>query len=454
MMAPLPTPSHIADRPELPRVRLEVRAPSGRAVTYEVGADDFLIGGSAGCDLRLPASNLPPVICQISRKSDSVRVRRLTPVLTVLLNGNPLPANTTTPVSSGDVLSLDGIEITVAVQQSAAATIVVPKFVPLEVEPTRVLSTSADAAEGERKLNERKRLLDAEEAARREEWTRRDAELIRRARDLDRQTEELESDRVLWYCRRQEIEQELERQRSALGITGVQKTDLDAEASRAVEGRTLRARERLLKEYQDRRDELSRQQDDLRAADARLQADRHNLDSELERRLTAERTGIESVAGDVVAKARAEAAEILRQAEAESARRRAELASELVDHEPRLRDLNDQKAEIVGTSRELARQRELLATDREVFDKSRATFEAHQAAETERLMTWENILVDRAADVTRRTNTVNDDRTALDHDRVQFQEDLVRLERRTAAIERRSGDRNALTRRGKFGWNS
>ena len=31
-----------------------------------------------------------------------------------------------------------------------------------------------------------------EEVARREEWKRQDAELIRRARDLDRQTEELE----------------------------------------------------------------------------------------------------------------------------------------------------------------------------------------------------------------------------------------------------------------------
>ena len=52
MMAPLPTPSHANDRPESPWVRLEVRVASGLPVTYEVGADDFLIGGSAGCDLR------------------------------------------------------------------------------------------------------------------------------------------------------------------------------------------------------------------------------------------------------------------------------------------------------------------------------------------------------------------------------------------------------------------
>ena len=66
-----------------------------------------------------------------------------------------------------------------------------------------------------------------EEVARREEWKRQDAELIRRARDLDRQTEELEADRVLWYRRRQEIEQELEQQRAAAGLTGMRKADLD-----------------------------------------------------------------------------------------------------------------------------------------------------------------------------------------------------------------------------------
>src|SRR5438093_5394701 len=103
MMAPLPTPSPSADRPELPRVRLEVRAASGRPVTYEFGADEFLVGAAGGCDLRLPAADLPPVVCQFARKSDGVRVRRLTPVLPVLLNGKPLPANAPTAVRSGDV---------------------------------------------------------------------------------------------------------------------------------------------------------------------------------------------------------------------------------------------------------------------------------------------------------------------------------------------------------------
>ena len=132
MMAPLPTPSHAEERPELPRVRLDVRAASGRTIGYEVGAADFLIGGSPGCDLRLPAANLPPIICQISRKSDGIRVRRVTPLLPVLLNGSPLAANATTPVASGDVLTVAELEIAVVVPEQPYH--LVPRFVPIEAE--------------------------------------------------------------------------------------------------------------------------------------------------------------------------------------------------------------------------------------------------------------------------------------------------------------------------------
>src|SRR5213078_962979 len=100
MMAPLPPPP--PDRPELPRVRLEVRTGSGRSVSYEVGSDEFLIGGACWCYLRLPVPDLPPVVCQLTRKSDGVKIRRLAPGLPVLLNGHPLPSNTASTVSDAD----------------------------------------------------------------------------------------------------------------------------------------------------------------------------------------------------------------------------------------------------------------------------------------------------------------------------------------------------------------
>ena len=205
------------------RVRLDVRSGSGRPVSYEVGSDEFLIGGANGCDLRIPAPNLPPVICQIIRKSDGIRVRRLTPLLPVLLNEVQLPANTPTPVNSGDTLSISGLEITVAIEFSG---FIVPKFVPVEsemiAEPPPPPSVSPILPAEYRKLDERRRQLESEEASRREEWKHKDEELIRRAHDLDRQTEDLESDRVIWYRRRQELERELEKaNRTLLGPAAV-----------------------------------------------------------------------------------------------------------------------------------------------------------------------------------------------------------------------------------------
>ncbi len=464
MMAPLPTPSHAADRPELPRVRLDVRAASGRPVSYEVGADEFLIGGAGGCDLRLPVPNLPPVVCQLTRKADGVRVRRLTPVLPVQLNGKALPANVTTALNSGDTLALAGIEITVHIQESA---VIVPKFVSLDDAPAvpappPLPRSATDYSEEYRKLDERKQQLDAEAAARREELSRRDAELIRRARDLDHQTEELESDRVLWYRRRQEIEQELERQQAAVGTVGIQKSDLDArerDLGRLKEEFTA-LRERLLKEYQDRRDELALQQENVREANARLQADRQSLDADLDRRRAELQAGVEkhkqkleaeaaerrelleeefrqrrttfeaelaakasqsetnaltryrdqfeelerlrATTRDAVAKAETEAAEIRRKAEADAAWKREEVETALAGYEPKLRELREQQARISSGFQELARQRDLFAADREILDKARETFEAHKAAETERQMTWENTLVEREAAATRR----------------------------------------------------
>lgn len=496
MMAPLPTSSHATDQPDQGRVRLDVRATSGRTVSYEVGGDDFLIGGSTGCDLRLPIPNLPAVLCQISRKSDGLKVRRVTSALPILLNGSPLAANTTTPVEGGDNLSIGDIQITVVTPNQPAH--IVPRFVPLDPGGPAGRERPPDAtdsAAAARSDENRNRDSESQEAARMEEWKRRDAELVQRARDLDRQTEELESDRVLWYQRRQEIEQEIERQRNAAGLAGIQKTDLDArdrELAR-VRDELSALRERMLKEYQERRDELARQQEEIRDGNARLTASRDSLDAELGRRWSVLVADFEEhrkrlemeVAGrrelveeemrqrraafeaelaaktaraetealaryrdqfeelerlrasthEALCAARAESEDLRRQADLEDTRRRATIAAQIGDYEPKLRELHESQQALVADRQELSRLRELLASDREVLERERATFEAHQAAETERLMSWENTLVDRAAELTRRVNDQGEERAALERDRAQFQDDLLRLERKSGSIE-------------------
>src|SRR4051794_23953156 len=73
--------------PTLPTVRLEVRPARGRSTVYEVGDGGFLVGSVPGCDLRLPGTNLPPVLCLIARHAGGASLRKLAPVQPITLNG-------------------------------------------------------------------------------------------------------------------------------------------------------------------------------------------------------------------------------------------------------------------------------------------------------------------------------------------------------------------------------
>ena len=102
----------------LATVRLEVRSGLGRATTYEVGDGGFLIGSVPGCDLRLPGANLPPIICVIGRSCDAAYLRRLAPVLPILVNGEAVAAAS---LKDGDTLRIGPIEIVLSVQPANQA---------------------------------------------------------------------------------------------------------------------------------------------------------------------------------------------------------------------------------------------------------------------------------------------------------------------------------------------
>ena len=461
-MAPLPNPTPPTDRADWPRVRLDVRAGSGRAVSYEVGGDEFLIGGAAGCDLRLPVANVA-VLCQISRQRDGVRVRRLAPAPPVLLNGRPIPAHAPTAVAHDDRLTVAGIEITVSVHTT---TYVSPRLVPFP--PDEV----AAPAEPPRPAA--------------------DADLIRRQRDLDRQTEELEADRVLWYRRRQEMEREAEEFQTRT-------TAREQELSR-VRDDLAGLRERLAREYQERRDQLAREQNELRAATATLHEERTAFAAEQARRRTdfdedLRRTR-ETAAADHAGRAReietealghyrakleevdrfqeslraaaatlaerreqfdaeldarraaadADAADRMARADGEIARRRAVLDAEVAAHQPRAADLAGQQARLAAAFQNLARQRDAFAADQDILAKARETFEAERAAEADRLGTLEAMLAARDADLTRRESERHADRAAFDADRRELNDDLLRLDRHRAEAEERDRLLDARTR--------
>src|SRR5262245_45450385 len=210
---------------DAPVVRLELRHGNARPVIHEVTGEEFLIGSVPGCDLRIPGSNLPPIICQIVRRTDGLRVRKLAPTQPIFLNGQPVV--TQAALAHGDCIQIGAIELHVHLAlpdphplprptlPPLPATAPAVSFVPLPAQPAYAQpmpSAQPDPwqqyrAEVEKfrdqvaRFEERRRLLDADEQR------HRDA-LEARQRHLEEQTRELESDRVLWYRRRDEIERE------------------------------------------------------------------------------------------------------------------------------------------------------------------------------------------------------------------------------------------------------
>src|SRR5262245_1728159 len=91
----------------LPSVRLEV-CQGGRSVPYLFDQVDFLIGAVAGCDLRVPGSDLPAVLCLLARHPEGVKLRRLAPTQILLLNGE---AVSRADFADGDRLTVGAVDI-------------------------------------------------------------------------------------------------------------------------------------------------------------------------------------------------------------------------------------------------------------------------------------------------------------------------------------------------------
>ena len=379
MMAPLPNPTP-GDRPDLPKVRLDVRTGAGRAISYELANDEFLIGGAPGCDLRLSIPGAPAVAVQLTRKPNGVGIRRVTAAMPVLLNAAPLPAGVTQRLQHADAVHVAGLVIAVHIQGLTATepplAYLSPKLVSLDdvpfAQPVEEEPQPDFTAEYER-LEERKRAIDAEEADRRDQWETRDAEFIRRRRDLDQDAEELEADRALWHDRHRAIEQEL--------------ADRRAEEARAKETELARTRNELAGLRQQWLDECNKHREELVSQGTSLQTQREAFETER------------------------------------------------VEHEPKRQTLRDEQTRVAAQWQELSRQRELFAADRDIFEKAAGTFEASRAAETDRLTSWEADLTTREQVVSHREGLVRTARDEFETERLRFLDDLARFERRSAAIE-------------------
>jgi hypothetical protein len=337
---------------------LELRYGVARPRTYPIAEAGFLIGTVLGCDLRLPGADLPPVLCLIARRREGVGIRKLVATQPVLVNGH----------SVSQMLLADGDRITVG---------------PVELlvhAPTLAVSADAEPSRFQAELVARSRELEAAQ------------------RHLDAQVGELETDRILWYNRRDEIEQETrqlrdEQQRQADGSADLQ---------------------RRTETVQREQEELTRQQAELVAGQQQLQAAREELSGIRQQHYERYRARRDRLAGleEAVRRAAAKVQEGKRQLDVDVQKD----AHEREQETQRRADLERRALEVAQVRKALDdQQRRLDERKREIEDKSTNLQAEFQARE----------------------NQLAQDRRALQQQEAQHQADLVRLDRWTAALEER-----------------
>jgi peptidoglycan hydrolase CwlO-like protein len=375
----------------MPRVRLEVRTGTGRSVSYEVATEEFLIGGAAGCDLRVPSPNMPPVVCQITRKAESLSIRRLASGSSVLLNGAALAPNAPTPLANNDTISLAGLEIAV---RTATTSYISPRLIPLD--PYQAESQPQTSTN---------RSLDEREA------------------DLARRERELQADRVLWYRRRQEMEAELQRG----SVAAVERSRSAAESQEFAVQRDVLARhretyeaeraaetERLLtweKNLAGREEQVAQRESELRTSREAFERDRSQL-AEDHVRLERRREEIDN--------------------------RDRSLDTRTAELDTRLEQLTREAGEWEDTIRLAAAEEDRLRAEAERLDRSKVELDAQTARITERsgqLEAQQAVLAVLRAKLDRTREEVEREATALAAARAREDESQEELRKRIREAE-------------------
>ncbi|HKB36297.1 MAG TPA: hypothetical protein VKD72_07575, partial [Gemmataceae bacterium] len=248
---PSPRPPNPAPSPGgLPSVRLDVRTGTGTVTSYSVGETGFLLGTVPGCDLRLPGSNLPPVVALITRQPGGASVRKLAPIGGLLLNDQNVPHS---PLRDGDQITLGPVEITVSITPSAS----------VPVMRVRLYDGTGDASD--------QTPLPLPEAERGRDQTLREREerLASALAELRHRQESVEEERA-----------DLARQRHEITERTEQLAKQDEEVNR-VRREMAELRQKLVAGYRQRRDRLAGLLESVRRAARRLQERKRRFEAEL-----------------------------------------------------------------------------------------------------------------------------------------------------------------------------
>jgi chromosome segregation ATPase len=392
----------------LPAVRLELRHAAAKPTSCDVPEVSFLIGSVPGCDLRLPGANLPPVLCLLSREPEGVTLRKLAPTQAVLVNARPVSS---APLADGDRLTIGACELLIQIRlpPGMAAT-------PPTGTKTSPAVAAADATEPFELASAMARkgpavVAPAEATPAPDTFPAAAATpdpLLARQKQLDEQSRDLETDRVIWYRRREEIEREC-RQLQETAEQAQQRLQ-DKERELAQARADLEQREEALERERDRlaqRDRdletLSRQKDQMDTVRTELTTVRQGLYEryrERRDRLAGLQEAVRAAAQKVQERKRAVDAEMT------------QLASRHTELDSRAAELDDRAEELT---------------------RVRSRLEEEYVQKAERVQTREREL----AELVNRQTQLDDERRLLDLGQVQHRADLLRFERRQAVLEQR-----------------
>ncbi len=243
-------------------VRLELSRSDGPALALDFDQDSILIGTVPGCDLRLPASDLPPVIALLLRDCGGVRLRKLTPALPLQVNAD---LRSEGPLRSGDVLRVGGSELRITFQFEDQGLKIVDRGSKIEDRPSRILDPRSSI------LDSRSSILEFPEQV----------QLLQAARQkLAEAQRQFEEDQRDW---------ELDAERQAEVLASRSRQLLDQEKALASSRSLL---EKELAALQAGREELDRRQEEQRRAQQALDKHQKQLDAE-QTRLADERDQLE-----------------------------------------------------------------------------------------------------------------------------------------------------------------
>lgn len=336
----------------MPGVHLELRQGNLPPTAYQIFEGGFLIGTVPGCDIRIPGTGLPPVLCLIGHGPTGLTLRKLAAGQPILVNRQLVSS---VGLGDGDRVTVGAVELIVRAPAN----------------------TAAKEDHGDQPVAVREPPQELEKQAQ---------QLAAREKDLEEQTRQLETDRVIWYRRREEIEQECRQlQIQAAGPKGAdlaQQRDHQAKqlSEQQMELEAIRqeladVRRQLYERYRVRRDRLAGLQEAVNRAATKVQERKRALDAEVHQ------------------------AAVQRQ-----------------EDEARRADLHAKTEELDKTRRLVEEERDRLQRLQQEQEQAHADLLAQcQARETD----------------------ATEKRQVLEKDQAQFRNDLVRLDRLREALEKR-----------------